>query len=306
MSAAQTHGIISVIPDARRRNDCAKSSGRRTAAHFAPIGHSEATMTSDIAYVKTDKGKAEFAAKPGKLPAGLKTLLGLIDNSTVAGLHGKLPQVPLDKLNAALDRLFVDGYIEIGAAASAADPAVSDPDLDFNRFLNRPVKEPTFHQKQQAEATLSGIKASKKPGYHVNIINRSAQRIAPRAGGDKHTVLVIDADTANSLVVTRALLLAKFDTRAAAKQDEIVEQLNKQPPADVIAMDVVLPDVIGLELLGRLREHPNYKSVPIIIMTATVEQGDVVAALAYGATGYMTKPFKPEALVDSVKAVLGL
>jgi pilus assembly protein CpaE len=119
-------------------------------------------------------------------------------------------------------------------------------------------------------------------------------------------VLIIDADQANVLVVARALMLAKFETRAAARQDEIVEQLNKQPPADVIAMEMVLPDVIGLELLGRLREHPVYKTVPIIVMTAKTEHDDIVAALAYGASGYMTKPFKPEALVDSISATLGL
>jgi CheY-like chemotaxis protein len=263
-------------------------------------------MANGIAYVKTATGKAEVAASPGKLPVGLKTLLGLVENSTVAQLRGKLPQVPLDKLNAALDRLFVDGYIEIAAAAAAGAPAKPDAALDFANFINRPVKEPTFQQLQQAETTLSGIKASKKTGYFVHIINRAVKRVAPRAGGNQYTVLIIDSDQANALVVTRALLLAKFATRAAARQDEIIEQLNKQPPADVIAMDVVLPDVIGLELLGRLREHPTYKSVPIIVMTANVEHDDVVAALAYGASGYMTKPFKPEALVDCVQAVLGL
>lgn len=261
-------------------------------------------MANEIAYAKTAAGKAEIAAQPGKLPAGLKTLLGLIENSTVAQLQGKLPQVPADKLNAALDRLFVDGYIEIAIAAAA--PATPDARLDFAEFIKRPVKEPTIQKIQEAEATLSGIRPSKKAGYHVQIINRSATRIAPHAGGDKHTVLIIDADQDNTLVMARALLLAKFETRTAAKQSEIVEQLNKQPPADVIAMDTVLPDVVGLELLGRLRQHPTYKSVPIIVMTAKVEHVDVVAALAYGASGYMTKPFKPEALVDSVQAVLGL
>jgi DNA-binding response OmpR family regulator len=46
--------------------------------------------------------------------------------------------------------------------------------------------------------------------------------------------------------------------------------------------------------------------VPIIVMTGKADHDDIVAALAYGATGYMTKPFKPEALVDGVQAVLGL
>ena len=153
---------------------------------------------------------------------------------------------------------------------------------------------------------MAGIRPSMTAGYHVSIINRPAKRIAPHAGGYQHTVLIIDADQANALVMVRALLLSKFDTRAAADRDEIVKELNKQPPADAIAMDVVLPNVGGLELLGRLREHPIYKSVPIIVMTAKVEHDDVVAALAYGASGYMTKPFKPEALLESVRAVLGL
>ena len=131
-------------------------------------------MANGIAYVKTATGKTEVAASPGKLPIGLKTLLGLVDNSTVAQLQGKLPQVPLDKLNAALDRLFVDGYIEIAVAAAAGAPAKPDAGLDFANFINRPVKEPTFQQLQQAEVTLSGIKASKKAGYFVHIINRAA------------------------------------------------------------------------------------------------------------------------------------
>lgn len=254
----------------------------------------------------TAKGKAELAAKPGKLSSGLKTLLGMIgDKASVDYLGIRLPQVPVAKLTAAVDRLVADGYLQRYVAPEpAAVPA--DNDLDFTRFINRPVKEPTLQQKRQAEATMAGIRPSKKAGFHVSIINRSAKRVAPHAGGDQHTVLIIDADDANALVMARALLLAKFDTRAAGSREEIVKELNKQPPADVIAMDVVLPDVGGLELLGRLREHPVYKLVPIIVMTAKVEHDDVVAALAYGASGYMTKPFKPEALLESVKAVLGL
>ena len=264
-------------------------------------------MANETAYTRTAKGQTEMAEKPGKLPPGLKTLLGLVDNSTVPQLLTKLPKVEPDKLKAALDQLVAQGYIEVARAAPPATPAKADAPLDFADFLNRPVKVPTIQQLKQAEATLSGIKAAtKKPGYFVHIINRAEKRAAPLAGGTQYSVLVIDADQNNALTVTRALLLAKFETRAAARQDEIVEHLNKQPPADVIAMDTVLPDVIGLELLGRLREHPVYKSVPIIVMTSKADHDDIVAALAYGASGFMTKPFKPEKLVESIQAVLGL
>ncbi|OGA22590.1 MAG: hypothetical protein A3I02_14240 [Betaproteobacteria bacterium RIFCSPLOWO2_02_FULL_67_26] len=257
-------------------------------------------------FSQTPKGKAEFAAKPGKLTTGLKTLLGMVgDKATLAYLEIKLPQAPAEKIRAAIDRLVADGYLQrIAAPAPAAAPA--DNDLDFTRFINRPVKEPTLQQKRNAEMTIAGIRPSKKAGYHVNIINRPAKRIAPHAGGDKHTILVIEADDSHALVVTRALLLAKFDTRAAGKREEIIAELNKQPPPDAIALDVALPDVGGLELLGRLRDHPTFKTVPIVVMTATVDRDDVVAALAYGASGYMSKPFRPEAVVESVKAILGL
>lgn len=254
----------------------------------------------------TAKGKAEIAAKPGKLSTGLKTLLGMVgEKASLDFLQIRLPQVPADKIKAAVDRLVADGYLALNAAAAAL-AATDNNDLDFTRFINRPVKEPTLQQKRQAEATMAGIRISKSAGLHVNIINRPAKRIAPHAGGDKHTILLIDADDANALVQARGLLLAKFDTRAAGKRDEIIAELNKKPAADVIVMDVALPEVGGLELLGRLREHPNYKDVPILVATKTTERDDVVAALAYGASGYMSKPFKPEALVEAVKSVLGL
>ncbi len=256
-------------------------------------------------FSQTPKGKAEFAVKPGKLSTGLKTLLGLVgDNATIADLKLKLPQVPVDKLTPALDRLVLDGYLQRNATAALAASG-GENSLDFTRFISRPVKEPTLQQVRQAEATMAGVRSSKKVGFHVSIINRPAKRIAPNTG-DKHTVLLIDADDANALVMARALLLAKFDIRAASKRDEIVTELNKKPPADVIAMDVALPDVGGLELLGRLRGHPIYKTIPIIVMTKTNDRDDVMAALAYGANGYMSKPFKPEELLESVKAALGL
>jgi two-component system chemotaxis response regulator CheY len=257
-------------------------------------------------FSQTAKGKAEFAAKPGTLSTGLKTLLGLVgDKATIADLKIKLPQVPVDRLTPALDKLVADGYLQRNVAAVRAATG-GDNDLDFTRFINRPVKEPTLQQKRNAEATMAGVRPSKKAGYHVSIINRPAKRIAPNAGGDKHTVLLIDADDANALVMARALLLAKFDTRAAGKREEIIAELNKKPPPDAIAMDVALADLGGLELLGRLRAHPSFKTTPIIITTVTAGRDDVVAALAYGATGYMSKPFKPEQLLESVKAVLGL
>jgi CheY-like chemotaxis protein len=254
-----------------------------------------------LSYKLTDKARPEAQGTGGKLRPSLRKLLASIgDGATFEEIWGSVPQVDEAKLREVLQKLVSGGYIE------AIYSNVTASDLDITRYFNRPVVEPTIHQRKQAEqATIVGMRSLKQSGYYVNILNRSATRAAPHSGG-KYNVLIIDSDERNTLVMARTLLLAGIDTRAAVRRDEIVAELARQPPVDVVAMDVVLPDVIGLELLGRLRQHPFFKTVPVIVMTARAQHEDVVAALAYGANGYMTKPFKPESLLESVKAVLGL
>jgi len=254
-------------------------------------------------FSQTLKGKAEMAVRPGKLGTGLRTLLGLVgEGASFPDLKTRLPQVPESKLNAALDALVRDGYLQ--RTSVAADPA--DNDLDFTRFISRPVKEPTLQQKQLAEATLAGIRSSGRAGFHVKAIDRPAAPIKPHAGGDRHTALILEADDGHALVVTRALLLARFNTRAAGKRAEIIAELNRKPPPDIVVMELALPEVGGLELLNRLRQHPVYKDIPVLVMAKTQKREDVVQALANGASGFLSKPFKPEQVVEGVRALLGI
>ncbi len=258
-------------------------------------------MTNDVTYTRTDSGKAEADAQFSMLRSELRELLAVIaDRETFAEVWSRVPQFAESRLRAALEELAAMSLIETSATQAAA------PEVDIARFLTRPVKEITIQQRRQAEQqTLASLPSLKQSGYFVSILSRPAQRILPRSG-QKYSILIIDSDETNTLVAARTLLLAGFDTHVAVRRDEIIVELNRRPPPDAIAMDVMLPDVIGLELLARLREHPLFKTVPIIVMTAKAEHEDVVAALAYGASSYMTKPFKPEALLDSVEAVLGI
>ena len=97
-----------------------------------------------------------------------------------------------------------------------------------------------------------------------------------------------------------------FDVRGAGSKAEIVTALGKKPLPDLIIMDVDLPDAVGLDLLGKLREHDELKDTPIIVVTARTERDDIVAALAYGASGYLNKPIKPDTLLRHVKDALGI
>ena len=253
-------------------------------------------MTDDLTYMRTASGDSEVAAQFSLLRSDQKKVLQLVEpTANFAELRAKLPRFAEATLRQTLEELASMGYLEAFTA-----------DTDMSACLARPVEEPTIQRRQQAEQqTISGMPALKEAGYFVNILSRPDRRILPRSG-DTYHIFIIDADETNTLVSVRTLLLNGFHTHVAVNRDEVVAGLNRKPMPDVIAMDVTLPDLIGLELLGRLREHRKFKSVPIIVMTAKAEHEDVVAALAYGASCYMTKPFKPDALLDSINAVLGI
>ena len=160
-----------------------------------------------------------------------------------------------------------------------------------------------------AEGTISGARRL-KAGYQISIVNRPQRPLLlllPRGGaGQKHVVLVIDGHEAEALETAPGMMLGGFEVRGASTKTEIVAALGKQPLPDLIIMDVDLPDAVGLDLPGKFREHDELKDTPIIVVTARAERDDIVAALAYGATGYLNKPIKAETLLRHVKDALGI
>ena len=103
-----------------------------------------------------------------------------------------------------------------------------------------------------------------------------------------------------------ALMLAGFNVRSAENREEIITQLRKPPLPDALMLDIALPGLNGLDLLARIHQHPQLQTTPILVVTSKFDEENVTAVLARGASGYMTKPCKPETLVDSVHAILGV
>lgn len=263
-------------------------------------------MTAKTAYRTTAKGSAEVAAKPGALKPGLKGLLAAVGaKASAESLRIKFPKA--GDLDAALAQLARDGYVEpLPAEPVAAKPKQAAPAGSLENLFNEKPKEPTIHQLKMAEGTISGARRL-KAGYQISIVNRPGRPLQPRGGaGQKHVVLVIDGHEAEALETARGMMLGGFDVRGAGTKAEIVAALGKKPLPDLIIMDVDLPDAVGLDLLGKFREHDELKDTPIIVVTARAERDDIVAALAYGATGYLNKPIKAEALLRHVKDALGI
>ena len=73
---------------------------------------------------------------------------------------------------------------------------------------------------------------------------------------------------------------------------------------DLIILDIMLPEMDGLEVCRELRADPKTSAVPIIMLTAKTEETDKIVGLELGADDYVTKPFSPKELVARVKAML--
>jgi len=73
---------------------------------------------------------------------------------------------------------------------------------------------------------------------------------------------------------------------------------------DLLLLDVMLPDGDGFEVLSRMRRHQALGSLPIVMLTAKNEPGDIGRGLVLGADGYITKPYTKNILADVIRRVL--
>jgi two-component system alkaline phosphatase synthesis response regulator PhoP len=114
------------------------------------------------------------------------------------------------------------------------------------------------------------------------------------------TILIVDDEARIVKLVRDYLERAGFDV-IAARDGETALTLARVEQPDLIVLDLMLPGVDGLDICRRLRQESG---VPIIMLTARVEEADRIVGLELGADDYVTKPFSPRELVARVRATL--
>jgi DNA-binding response OmpR family regulator len=128
----------------------------------------------------------------------------------------------------------------------------------------------------------------------------SGTRGGPAGGASGRTVLVVD-DERKLVDVLRAYLERDgFRVVSAADGREALARFRQVRP-DLVVLDLMLPEIDGLEVCRRLRAESR---VPIIMLTARAEEADELVGLELGADDYVTKPFSPRALLARIRAVL--
>lgn len=119
----------------------------------------------------------------------------------------------------------------------------------------------------------------------------------------KKNILVVEDEEDILALLHFNLIKAGYAVDCASCGEEGLKKVREKVP-DLILLDLMLPGIDGLELCRRLREDEATSEVPIIMLTARGEEGDVVRGLELGADDYMTKPFSIKVLLARLQTVL--
>jgi two-component system alkaline phosphatase synthesis response regulator PhoP len=116
-------------------------------------------------------------------------------------------------------------------------------------------------------------------------------------------ILVVDDD--NELLKLVSMLLQRIGAQTVlARSGARALEIMASDPPDLVVLDLMLPDIDGLEILRRIREQDQFRSIPVIILSAKADPESMRYGLDNGADGYVTKPYIANNLIDRVNKLL--
>ena len=113
-------------------------------------------------------------------------------------------------------------------------------------------------------------------------------------------VLIVEDQEDNRIIMRDLLMSADYDVIEAVNGEEGVSAAEAHRP-DLILMDIQLPGLDGYEATRRIKENPDLKHIPIIVVTSYALSGDDVKAFEAGCDAYIAKPFSTRELLAKIR-----
>jgi two-component system chemotaxis response regulator CheY len=118
------------------------------------------------------------------------------------------------------------------------------------------------------------------------------------------TILLVDDSDSMRLMIGFTLRTAGYQVVEAVDGEDALKKISAAS-INMLVTDLNMPKVDGIELIRRVRALPNYKYIPIVMVTTESQEEKKQAGRAAGATGWVVKPFKGEQLVAVARKLLG-
>ncbi len=116
-------------------------------------------------------------------------------------------------------------------------------------------------------------------------------------------VLVIDDEKDLLRIVSYSLQKWGYEAITANNGQEGLEKIAAEKP-DLILLDAAMPVMNGFELLQQIRSNPDWKDIPVIMLTAQSDPKTITSAAAFGIMDYVTKPFDPIELREKIASAM--
>lgn len=121
----------------------------------------------------------------------------------------------------------------------------------------------------------------------------------------QQTILVVD-DNPDSITILQSILETRGYRVVVADSGTVaLEKVQEEPRPDLVLLDIMMPEMNGLEVLQAIKETNATARVPVILVTAKTHDEDVLSGYQYGADYYITKPFTAKQLLYGIDLVLG-
>jgi DNA-binding response OmpR family regulator len=118
-------------------------------------------------------------------------------------------------------------------------------------------------------------------------------------------VLTVDDSRTIRMIIKKAFQQYNCDMIEAENGMEGLAQAAKEKP-DLIVLDITMPVMTGIEMLGKLKEDPELKSIPVIMLTAESGKDNVMNIVKMGVKDYIVKPFKGDQLIERARHIIDL
>ena len=118
------------------------------------------------------------------------------------------------------------------------------------------------------------------------------------------TVLVVDDDVRNIFALSSVLERRGMRVLTATTGNEAIKHIESNPDIAIVLMDIMMPEMDGYETMRQIRRQPEFRTLPILALTAKAMKGDREKCLDAGASDYLAKPVNTEQLLSALRSWL--
>lgn len=166
--------------------------------------------------------------------------------------------------------------------------------LKTDKSISRLLNETTLF--------LHWLKGAEQPAHLKDAEDTSSVKLTDVEG---KRLLLVDDDIRNLYSLSAVLEESGFDIETAGTGLEAIDMLEESKGFDLVLMDVMMPEMDGLEAMQKIRSNPKFRSLPIIALTAKAMKDDRARCIEAGANDYLSKPVDTNKLKAIVKMWLG-